>query len=188
MRRVFELSAEGLGMKAIAKRLNAEGARSPRAQRGRSPTSVRSLLFRDLYRGVVTWNRTRNGWGLQKQAPRPAADWLQRVDAALRIVSEDLWTAAHARLAAVRGVYMKTDRGQAFGRPTLGDPSKYLLTNMALCSCCGGPRRVRSRAHGTGRKFFPRLLRLSRSKPNGTRCGQSFAWKLERPSECAPSC
>ena len=45
-------------------------------------------------------------------------------------------------------------RGQAFGRPALGNPSKYLLTNLALCGCCGGPLKVRSRSHGNGRKHF----------------------------------
>src|SRR4051812_6807326 len=52
IQRIFHLSVEGHGIKAIAKRLNAEGAPSPRAQRGRSqtwaPSSVRAVLFRDV--------------------------------------------------------------------------------------------------------------------------------------------
>jgi Recombinase zinc beta ribbon domain len=36
----------------------------------------------------------------------------------------------------------------------LGDPSKYLLTNLALCGQCHGPLHVRSQSHGTGRKYF----------------------------------
>ena len=72
----------------------------------------------------------------------------------LQIVDEDVWTAAHARLEAVRGVYMKATGGRPFGRPALGDPSKYLLTNLALCGCCGGTMHVVSRGHGTGRKRF----------------------------------
>jgi len=55
VRHVFRLCADGYGLKAVAKRLNAEGAPSPRAQRGRSqtwaPSSVREVLFRDLDRG-----------------------------------------------------------------------------------------------------------------------------------------
>lgn len=55
IRRIFQLSAAGHGVKAIAKLLNAEGAPSPRAQCGRSqtwaPTSVRSVLYRPVYRG-----------------------------------------------------------------------------------------------------------------------------------------
>ena len=39
-------------------------------------------------------------------------------------------------------------------RPPLGDPSKYLLTNLALCGCCRGPLKVLCRKHGNGRRYF----------------------------------
>ena len=41
IRRIFRLSAEGYGIKAIAKRMNADGAPSPRAQRNRSQSWAR---------------------------------------------------------------------------------------------------------------------------------------------------
>jgi len=51
VRQVFDYCATGYGLKAIAKRLNTDGAPSPRAQRGRSqswvPSSVREVLHRD---------------------------------------------------------------------------------------------------------------------------------------------
>ena len=60
--KIFTLSAGGFGVKAIAKLLNADGCESP-PQRGRSqtwaPSSVREVLHRDLYRGLITWNKTR---------------------------------------------------------------------------------------------------------------------------------
>ena len=65
VRRIFCLSADGHGMKTIAKMLNAEGASSPRAQRGRSqswaPASVREVLFRSAYRGEIRGTRPANG-------------------------------------------------------------------------------------------------------------------------------
>ena len=73
VRQVFELRASGLGQKAIAKRLNAEGAPAPRAQQGRPqawcPSSVRAVLFRERYRGVLVWNRTRkrDRWGQRRR-------------------------------------------------------------------------------------------------------------------------
>jgi site-specific DNA recombinase len=158
--RIFQLSADGYGVKAITKILNAQGARSPRAQRGRSqswsPTSVREVLFRDVYRGQQTWNRTRkrNQWGQHHQKPRQASEWVTTPAPALRIVPEELWDVVHARLATVRASYLAATDGRAFGRPALGDPSKYLLTNLAHCGRCGGSLRVRSRAHGSTRKYF----------------------------------
>ena len=161
IRRIFTLSADGYGVKAIAKLLNADGYQSPRAQRDRSqtwaPSSVREVLYRDLYRGLITWNKTRkrDRWGMHRQAPRPACEWLEVPAPQLRIVDQDLWTRAHRRLEAVRGVYLRANHGQAFGRPALGGPSKYLLTNLALCGCCGGPLRARSRkGHGAERQHF----------------------------------
>src|SRR5262245_3134500 len=100
IRRIFELSIQGYGVKDITKQLNVEGAPSPRAQQGRSqswsPSSVRGVLYRDVYRGRVTWNKTRkrNQWGIHKQASRPASDWLERVAPDLQIVSDDAWQAA----------------------------------------------------------------------------------------------
>jgi hypothetical protein len=95
------------------------------------------VLFRDVYRGTITWNRSRkrNRWGVHKQAARPEGEWLSIPAPDLRIVDEDVWTAAHARLATVRAVYLTATGGQPFGRPMLGDASKYLLTNLALCGC-----------------------------------------------------
>jgi site-specific DNA recombinase len=91
IRQIFQWSADGYGMKAIAKRLNEAGAVSPRAQQGRSqswaPSSVRAVLFRRLYRGEIVWNQTRkrDTWGRTHQAGRPEADWI-RVPARQRSV------------------------------------------------------------------------------------------------------
>jgi hypothetical protein len=96
VRRIFALSVEGHGVKAIAKILNADGAISPRAQRGRSqswaPTSVREVLYRDAYRGVITWNRTRkrNQWGVKKQADRPANELVTVEAPTLQIIDPSI--------------------------------------------------------------------------------------------------
>src|SRR4051812_4807989 len=108
-----------------------------RRSQGRShswtPSSIREVLYRDLYRGLIVWNQTRkrDQWGIKKQAPRPAADAIRVPAPELAIVSDDTWKAAHARLDARRRVYLAATKGQPFGRPPLGDPSKYLLTNLA---------------------------------------------------------
>jgi site-specific DNA recombinase len=158
--RIFELSAAGHGLKATAKRLNDEGQPSPRAQQGRSrswaPSSVREVLFRTSYRGEITWNRSkkRDAWGQHHETARPEAEWLHVPAPHLRIVSDELWRAAHARMDAARAIYLNGTRGHRFGRPKLGNPSPYLLTNLATCGVCGGSMWVRSRSHGRQRARF----------------------------------
>src|SRR5215204_3794877 len=77
VRRIFGLCAEGHGIKAIAKKLNAEGAPSPRAQQGRSqvwaPTSVREVLYRPLYRGELVWGQPLSAIGGASTIRAPAA-------------------------------------------------------------------------------------------------------------------
>jgi DNA invertase Pin-like site-specific DNA recombinase len=160
VRRIFRLCAEGYGLKAITKILNEEGSPSPRAQQGRSqswaPSSVREALFRSTYRGVIVWNqsRKRNKWGQHHQIARPESDWIQVPAPQLRIVTDGEWHAGHARLDAARAVYMRGTKGQPFGRPALGTPSKYLLTNLAQCGECGHGLLVRSRKGGKGRTLY----------------------------------
>ncbi len=160
IRRIFQLRADGYGNKAIAKRLNADGAPAPRPQQGRpaawAPSTVREVLYREAYRGEPVWNQTRkrNQWGQHRQTARPSSDWVHRSAPDLRIVSEDVWQRAHARIEAARAVYMRGTNGHAFGRPALGSPSPYLLTNFATCGCCGGTLKVRTRSHGRQRAKF----------------------------------
>ena len=63
---IFELYASGFGLARIAKSLNEDRKAPPHGGRlGWCPTALRDILQRDLYRGVVLWNRTqviqRNG-------------------------------------------------------------------------------------------------------------------------------
>jgi site-specific DNA recombinase len=150
VRRIFELCAAGSGAKTIAKLLNAEHAPSPRPQQGRSnswaPSSVRAVLYRELFRGVAVYNKTakRDSWGIKKPSGRPEADWIRVPAPALRIVSDDLWNRAHARLDAARRVYLHKTNGSVWGRPAVALQSKYLLSGLLRCACCGCAMTVRS--------------------------------------------
>jgi site-specific DNA recombinase len=120
VRRIFTLCAEGVGQNRIARILSAERAIAPRSQQGRprawSPSSVHEILFRDVYRGLITWNRTRkrNRWGQHQQAARPAREWLELPAPTLRIVSDAEWQAAHQRLTLARAQYEL----ESFERPS----------------------------------------------------------------------
>lgn len=179
VREIFRLCALGMGKSAIAKALNATGAACPRAQQGRpggwAASSVREVLFRELYRGQIIWNRTRtrNVGGQTKQAPTPEAEWIRVPAPELRIVTEAEWTAAHERLANTRDTYLRTTKGQLWGRPLNGIAAKYLGTGLMLCGQCGAALEVRSRSHGRKRGFFYACSAYNRK---GTTVCQNNTW------------
>jgi site-specific DNA recombinase len=118
---------------------------------------VRSVLFRELYRGVETWNRTkkRNAtFGQKEVRDRAASEWLRVDMPERRIVSDELWSAAHARIAKARANYLAGTLGTRWGRPVSGTAAKYLLTGFGRCGVCGSGLTVRSRAHGNAPRSF----------------------------------
>jgi DNA invertase Pin-like site-specific DNA recombinase len=152
VRRMFELCAAGAGLTRITKTLNAEGVPAPRPQLGRphawATSSVRAVLRRALYKGEVVWNqsRKRDGWGKKRQQARPQSEWMRTSVPALRIVSEELWTRAHAQLEG---------RTAQFTGSRAYCESRYLLSGLARCSLCGGGFASHSRTHGKERvKFY----------------------------------
>lgn len=148
IRRIFTLCAEGRGYSGIAKLLNAEGAPCPRPQQGRpagwSPSSVYEVLHRRLYLGEIVYNQTRkrDRWGQHRQHARPQSEWLKIPAPELRIISDDAWAAAHARLQGARSTVV--------GVRQRDRESRYLLSGLARCGCCGGSFAATSRAHGSG--------------------------------------
>ena len=157
---IFDLSRKGRGLNAIAKLLNSQGAVAPRSQQARprswAPSSVREILYRQLYRGVVVWNQTqkRNAWGQVQQRARAVGEWVSIDAPQLRIVTDDVWDAVHARLDASRRQYLRGTKGQLWGRPARGVESKYLLPGLARCGSCNGSIYVKSRSHGKRRAYF----------------------------------
>jgi site-specific DNA recombinase len=159
VRQIFEMSAEGFGLRRIAIALNDKGAVSPRSQRSRptgwAPSSVREVLHRELYRGEIVWNKThkRDQWGRHKQAARPEAEWIHTSAPELEIVSAALWRRAHAHLDTARRAYDRSTVSTPGGRPISGVVSKYLLTGLTKCAECGGSMLVRSGTHGLRRAY-----------------------------------
>ncbi len=155
VRRIFELSAAGAGLTRITKTLNADGVSAPRPQQHRptgwTGSSVRSVLLRPLYRGEIVWNQTRkrDGWGQAHRADRPPADWVRIPAPDQRIISEELWHAAHERFAERQHKHTTTGhRGQQ------DIQSLYLLSGFARCGQCGGGLAAHSRHHGGHRVMF----------------------------------
>ena len=152
MRRIFEMCAAGAGLTRITKALNEDGVPAPRPQQGRpvgwAPSTVRAVLLRELYRGVIVWNQTRkrDRWGQQHQHARPEAEWMRVPAPHLRIVSDDLWRAAQARREARRR--RQTDTAPAVAVRSRDVEARYLLTGFGRCAVCGGVWRGHTRDHG----------------------------------------
>ena len=114
VRRIFEMSAGGMSLKAIATALNAEKVSPPRprataAHATWAPTAVREMLRRDLYAGRVIWNRSRfikvPGTNKRVARPRPRSEWQISERPDLRIVSDELWQAVQLRQARMQQLY-----------------------------------------------------------------------------------
>lgn len=99
------------------RRAHTQGAtRPPRAW---APSSVREVLHRELYRGRRQWNRTRkrDNWGQKRRRDRPAAEWIVAEVDALRIVPEELWSAAQTQMQIWVDRYSRFRAGADGGQP-----------------------------------------------------------------------
>lgn len=171
VRRIFQLYASGLGVKAIAKKLNNEGAQAPKPfvrrdptkvqpVRGWSPGTIKPMLGRELYRGVVVWNRSRKRDEFRQvnQQPRPESEWLRLpVNEDLRIVSDDLWARVQSRRADTAGKSLRFADGRMSGRPPK-TATKNLLAGLATCGTCGGGLVVETSNRKHGRPRVPEYV------------------------------
>jgi site-specific DNA recombinase len=189
VRYIFTLSAEGYGNKVIAKRLNSEGVRAPRPLKrhdglssvaGWSPSTVRSVLTRELYRGVVVWNRSRkrDDWGQKRQQWRTEDQWIRTEREDLRIVPEDLWQRVASRRRDIEHTAVRFASGRLSGRPPKNE-TRNLLAGLATCGVCGGGMVVETSPRKRGR--VPEYV-CHRHRHNGT-CANKLAVSVETANE-----
>jgi len=106
----------------------------------------------------VNQRRKRDGWGLKTYAARDAAEWIRLEAPELRIVSDQTWGDAQARLDGAKAAYLRGTRGRLEGRPANGIESKYLLTGLLQCGGCGAALTVMSGDWKTHRAPCVRVL------------------------------
>ena len=183
VQRIFALCAGGAGLTGITKRLNMEGAPSPRPQQGRpatwAPSSVREVLLRPLYRGQIVWNQTRkrDSWGRSHRSVRAKEAWLRVPAPDLEIVSAELWEAAQRE---------RSRRGQQDARPVaaltaLRGISRPGWPGARFRRVAGLPRTVGATA-STGRCSMP--ARRTGSAARAT-TGWWAGWRRSTP-RCWP--
>jgi site-specific DNA recombinase len=136
VRRIFQLYANGMSLKAISKKLNADGITSPQPHKGRisrswCPSSIRTMLRNERYTGRVIWSRrhkvrdpkTGRRAYRTKEGDKPIEGANQPE---LRILPDELWRAVEERRELVKRVY--DDAGK---RPGLLRSSAFALR---ICS------------------------------------------------------
>jgi hypothetical protein len=154
VRRIFQLTTDGLGLHRVCQTLNSEGVASPKG-RGWTPIAVYHMLHRDIYRGKSVVGRTtwkyRKGRKIKTVVEDPA-HLIVTARPELRIVSDALWASAHARVARTRQVF----QGRAKGTPRLdsGLTSKHLLSGFLSCGVCNGGLFVAHRGRRGYRKLY----------------------------------
>jgi DNA invertase Pin-like site-specific DNA recombinase len=154
-RRINE--AEAAIVRRVVRRGRRADADHQAAQRGRRPgatpqqgrpvgwahSTVRAVLLRELYRGVIVWNQTRkrDRWGQHRQQARPDSEWLRVPAPAVRIVSEDLWRTAHTQLSTRRRHYAQFGiAGAGAGRGFLRDQVAAFRTRTDAVGFCPAAR------------------------------------------------
>jgi len=147
IKRIFTAYAEGDGFHKIARALEHDHVPSPRGKAGWSNTQVGVILNNEIYRGVLTWGRTKQVRvrGTGKTVASPDAT-LKLVNEDVRIVDDRLWNAVRVRAKQMTDVVWRRPSGQLLSRPTT---SKWLLSPFLACGLCGGSMHVRNKSVGT---------------------------------------
>lgn len=142
VRQVFEWFVGGISISAIARRLTAN--KVPKCHRSSGTTwhhwAVRRMLANRKYRGEWSWGRTRtrrDSQGRKRQVATDDTVTQQRPE--LRIIDDDIWRKAQARLAKLHESYGQKD-GQASRRAKVHHTEIYpasLLGGLIFCGQCG---------------------------------------------------
>lgn len=151
VQRIFQMYADGLSLKAIAKRLNMERIESPQPQAGRisrswCPSTVRVILHNERYLGKVIWSRKHKvrdpRTGQRVFRKREGEQPIRGQDTPhLRIVSDELWNAVRERQELVKRVYEDSQKRPGLLRSSAMN-APYLFSGLLRCSECGANLQI----------------------------------------------
>ncbi len=137
VRRIFAEYLAGSSPLSIARRLNAEGIKSPRGGQWNASTILgnrkraNGILNNSLYAGRISYNRQRfekhPGTRKRRAKLNDRDEWIETQVDELAIVDAATWNAVAERLAVASVIVPSHQR-----RP------KKLLSGLVECGCCGG--------------------------------------------------
>ncbi len=196
VRSIFRMYADGHGHRVIAKTLNGDSSYSELSQKyleGQRPspprkgsgswahTSIREMLRRERYRGVVPFGEYRKVLREGTTARIIQPDYLRTERPDLLIVPPELWERVQARIRAEERRYMHRTDGKLESKPDTGRAAKYLLTGVARCEVCGGTMIVSHRPFGNGhtRRGVPFYICGYRHNRGETVCANDHRERVE---------
>ena len=149
VQRMFREFVGGASPKQIAKRLNQENLSGPSGSRW-NPSTIHGnaargtgILNNELYVGRLIWNRLRYvknpDTGKRVSRLNSCSEWITKEVPELRIVSDELWTAAKRRQQATRRVLASSTSIVKARRP------QYLFSGLTKCGVCGSGFVLKSR-------------------------------------------
>ena len=98
------------------------------------------ILHNERHRGVVTWGKTQkirsSETGRRIYQKKAESEWRQKEIPDQRIISDDLWNAVRARMAAVNEMYSLELRRPGILRARAVS-SPYIFSGLLKCSLCG---------------------------------------------------
>lgn len=97
IRQIFNMAADGMGGKRMARLLNEQAGRKW------TPSTVLSILSNHAYLGYRTWNKKSEVNGHKN----PPSEWILSKDSHPAIITEKQWAAAQSMLSARRAYHYK---------------------------------------------------------------------------------
>ena len=153
VKRIFRMYVQGVGMKEIAKTLNAEGIKNNRGKDW-SNCQISYLLKNETYIGNVAWNKRNNRRLLTGRVLK---------DEQLRF--ENVHKAIIDKKTFYRVQEIMESRGTSKRRHPKAVSSPYLLSGLVFCSNCGATYQG---AGAKGGKYHYYTCRNKVKKGNGT--------------------
>jgi DNA invertase Pin-like site-specific DNA recombinase len=171
IRRIFHRYNAGDTPREIAAALNHDGIAPPRGAAWNASTINGNakrgygVLHNPIYIGRPIWNKSRKirdpDTGRRVNRPNAESDWVHIESPHLRIVSDEVFAAAQARVA-----------GRAHPRATTARKPKRMLSGLLRCGACGGGMSIKDHDHGRTR------IICTRSRESGS-CDHRRAYYLD---------
>jgi len=151
---IFQMYADGYGMKVIARALNLDKKYIKQNNKyfsgmlykppfnksnGWAPSCIREMLYRKRYIGILEYGKTKrvlSGGSTKKKIKNLKPRTVEFEN--FRIIDDQLWVTVQKRLKEMSRLYMRNTSGLIQGKPETSRRSKYLLSGLGKCGCCGG--------------------------------------------------